>query len=128
MSNKKFKNPNYHNYSQYSKPNEENEKTMVKENFDVKEVTEEAVEESVEETTENKSNESTKLTPVPIGVVKSLRLNIRRRPDIDSDPLCVVEKGYKLKIDKNYENDDWFKVVTPDNVSGYCMLKFVDVM
>lgn len=116
MSNKNFKNQNYRNYGQYSKKNEENEKTVVPESANVESTNAEGTAEKV--TDESKTS---------FGIVNCSRLNIRKRPDIDSDPLCVVEKDCKLKVDSNYQNDDWIKVTTPDGVSGYCMLKFVDL-
>lgn len=111
MSNKNFKNQSYRNYGQYSKQNEENEKTAA------------PVSTNVEEAAGNVDDKP----KTSFSIVNCSRLNIRKRPDIDSDPLCVVEKDCKLKVDSNYQNDDWIKVTTPDGVSGYCMLKFVDL-
>ncbi len=116
MSNKNFKNQSYRNYGQYSKQNEENEKTVVSESANV--------ESTNAEGTAEKATDEFKTS---FGMVNCSRLNIRKRPDIDSDPLCVVEKDCKLEVDSNYQNDDWIKVITPDGVSGYCMLKFVDL-
>ena len=121
MSNKNFKNQSYRNYGQYSKQNEENEKTAAPVSTNVEEAA--PVSTNVEEAAGNVDDKP----KTSFGIVNCSRLNIRKRPDIDSDPLCVVEKDCKLEVDSNYQNDDWIKATTPDGVSGYCMLKFVDL-
>lgn len=130
MSNKNFKNQSYRNYGQYSKQNEENEKTVVSESVNVESNEKTVVPESANIESTNAEGTAEKATDkfkTSFGMVNCSRLNIRKRPDIDSDPLCVVEKDCKLEVDSNYQNDDWIKVTTPDGVSGYCMLKFVDL-
>ena len=132
MSNKNFKNPNRHNYNQYSKENNEaavapefvEEKELIEKVEDVEEVKEE-IEEEVEETDEKpKQAEESKTW---IGIVNCSKLNVRRRPDKDSDPICIVEKDCELKIDPTYLNENWFKVKTPTGASGYCMSTFIDL-
>lgn len=128
MSNKNFKNQNRHNYNQYAKK-EETVKTVeaaetVEDTVEAVESVEDTVDEvEVTETIEN-ADEATE-AKVPIyGVVNCARLNIRRGPSIDTRPVTIVENGSELKIE-NF-NDEWFKVLTNDGISGYCMKKFVD--
>ena len=121
MSNKNFKNQNRHNYNKYAKKEEVVEAV---EETEVVGETEEVTEEvKVTNTIEN-ADEATE-AKVPIyGVVNCARLNIRRGPSIDTRPVTIVENGSELEIETF--NDEWFKVLTNDGISGYCMKKFVD--
>lgn len=128
MSNKNFKNQNRRNYNQYankeeSTPVEEKEEVVTTidadETEEVEEMTEvtEAVEEEVSEDVPEDA-------PSRYGVVNCAKLNIRKGPSKNSNSLCIVESGSELEIE--HFNDEWFKVVTQEGVSGYCMRKFVD--
>ena len=139
MSNKNFKNQNRHNYNQYAN---KKESTPVEEKEEVVETAEEVTEavETAEEVTEavetaetdeeiveeDKDKDKEKiLEAAPLyGIVNCARLNVRRGPSIDTKSVCVVESGSKLEIE--YFNDEWLKVVTEDGILGYCMKKFVD--
>lgn len=79
--------------------------------------TEEVVEEPVEKKPVNK--------PVYGYVNDCSRLNIRKAPNINSAPLCVVDVNTKLVINESNSTADWYSVVTPSGVEGYCMRKFV---
>ena len=135
MSNKNFKNQNRHNYNQYAN---KKESTPVEEKEEVVEAAEEVTEvvETAEEVTEAVETVETDeevveeekekvLEAAPLyGIVNCTRLNVRRGPSIDTKSVCVVENGSKLEIE--YFNDEWLKVVTEDGVFGYCMKKFVN--
>lgn len=125
MSNKNFKNQNRHNYNQYAN---KKESTPVEEKEEVVETAEEVTEavETVETDEEVEEEEKEKvLEAAPLyGIVNCARLNVRRGPSIDTKSVCVVENGSKLEIE--YFNDEWLKVVTEDGIFGYCMKKFVD--
>ena len=121
MSNKNFKNQNRHNYNQYAKKEEVVEAV---EETEVVEETEEVTEEvKVTNTIKNADEETEAKVPI-YGVVNCARLNIRRGPSIDTRPVTIVENGSELEIETF--NDEWFKVLTNDGISGYCMKKFVD--
>ena len=122
MSNKNFKNQNRHNYNQYAN---KKESTPVEEKEEAVETAEEVTEavETVE--TDEEVEEEKVLEAAPLyGIVNCARLNVRRGPSIDTKSVCVVESGSKLEIE--YFNDEWLKVVTEDGIFGYCMKKFVD--
>ena len=129
MGSKNFKNQNRNNYNQYAKKAETD---RVKEETveEVTEPVEEAVEEvteSVEEAVEEVVEKAVEPNPEPktYGVVNCSKLNVRKGPSIHSNPLCIVESGTKMEIETF--NNEWVKVVTPDDVSGYCMKKFIDL-
>lgn len=126
MSNKNFKNQNRRNYNQYAKKEEvvvgtvEDTVEAVEDTVEEVEVTEDV---KVTETIENEDKATEAKVPI-YGVVNCARLNIRRGPSIDTRPVTIVENGSELEIEAF--NDEWFKVLTNDGISGYCMKKFVD--
>ena len=126
MSNKNFKNQNYHNYNQYGKktesePVEEKEEVITPTDTDTEPV--EEVDEVLTEDTEG-TNVEVQTKPA-YGIVNCSKLNVRKGPSKNTDSLCVVEIGSKLEVEPF--NEEWIKATTAEGVSGYCMLEFVDV-
>ena len=116
MSNKNFKNQNRRNYNQYAnKPEPEQ----------VKEETVEEIIEPAEETVEEVTEAEGKTTEATFGKVNCSKLNVRKGPSINSNPLCIVEYGTRMETSEF--NSEWIKVSTQDGTSGYCMRKFVDL-
>ena len=123
MSNKNFKNQNRRNYNQYANKEETTPVEEIEESIDTTETVEEN--EVVTEETEVIEDKTPDEVPKPVyGVVNCSKLNIRRGPSIDTTSLCIVEGGSKLDIEQF--NEEWFKVLTEDGISGYCMRKFID--
>lgn len=123
MSNKNFKNQNRRNYNQYANKEETAPVEEIEESIDTTETVEEN--EVVTEETEVIEDKTPDEVPKPVyGVVNCSKLNIRRGPSIDTASLCIVEGGSKLDIEQF--NEEWFKVLTEDGISGYCMRKFID--
>lgn len=61
-----------------------------------------------------------------IGVVTNCsRLNIRRKPDVNSGVVCVVNALSELMIEESQSTVDWYRVCTESGMEGYCMKKFV---
>lgn len=126
MSNKNFKNQNRRNYNQYSnKPEPEQMKEETVE--EIIEPSEETVEEvtEIEDTVEEMTEAEEDTTEATFGKVNCSKLNVRKDPSINSNPLCIVEYGTRMEISEF--NSEWIKVLTPDGASGYCMRKFVDL-
>ena len=126
MSNKNFKNQNYHNYNQYGN---KTESTQVKEKEEVTTPTDDGiapVEEADEVLTEDTEGTNVEVQTKPAyGIVNCSKLNVRKGPSKNTDSLCVVEIGSKLEVEPF--NEEWIKATTAEGVSGYCMLEFVDV-
>ena len=132
MSNKNFKNQNYHNYNQYGN---KTESTQVEEKEKTKEViaptdadiapVEEADDVLIEDTEETEETNVEVQTKPAYGIVNCSKLNVRKGPSKNTDSLCVVDIGSKLEVEPF--NEEWIKVTTADGVSGYCMLEFVDI-
>lgn len=126
MSNKNFKNQNYHNYNQYGK---KTESELVEEKEEVITPTDadtEPVEEVDEVLTEDTEETNVEVQTKPAyGIVNCSKLNVRKEPSKNTDSLCVIDIGSKLEVEPF--NEEWVKVTTAEGVSGYCMLEFVDV-
>ena len=126
MSNKNFKNQNYHNYNQYGKktesePVEGKEEVTTPTDAGIAPV--EEVDEVLTEDTEETNVEVQ--TKPSYGIVNCSKLNVRKGPSKNTDSLCVIDIGSKLEVEPF--NDEWIKATTAEGVSGYCMLEFVDV-
>lgn len=126
MSNKNFKNQNYHNYNQYGK---KTESEPVEEKEEVTTPTDAGIApvEDVDEvlTEETKEIDVEVQTKTAYGIVNCSKLNVRKGPSKNTDSLCVIESGSKLEVEPF--NEEWIKATTAEGVSGYCMLEFVDV-
>ena len=126
MSNKNFKNQNYHNYNQYGN---KTESTQVEEKEEVTTPTDadtELVEEVDEVLIEDAEETNVEVQTKPAyGIVNCSKLNVRKGPSKNTDSLCVIDIGSKLEVEPF--NEEWIKATTAEGVSGYCMLEFVDV-
>lgn len=126
MSNKDFKNQNYHNYNQYGKKTESTQVEEKEEAITPTDVDAEPVEEADEVLTEETEETNVEVQTKPAyGTVNCSKLNVRKGPSKNTDSLCVVEIGSKLEVEPF--NEEWIKATTAEGVSGYCMLEFVDV-
>ena len=62
-----------------------------------------------------------------IGIVSDCkRLNVREQPDLDSNVLRIIDENIEVVVTTAFENDEWY-CVTIDDVSGYCMKKFIAI-
>lgn len=60
------------------------------------------------------------------GIVSDcMRLNIRKKPDIKSDVVCVVDVDSKLLIVRSESTKEWFSVYAENGKKGYCMKKYI---
>ena len=127
MSNKNFKNQNRRNYNQYAnkpEPEQMKEETVEEVIEPVEETVEEVIE-PVEEAVEEVTEVEEKSTEVAFGKVNCSKLNVRKEPNINSVPLCIIEHGTRMEISEF--DGEWVKILTSDGVSGYCMRKFIDL-
>lgn len=61
-------------------------------------------------------------------VIDCTRLNIRRRPNKDSEVNCIIDVDSIVEINENKSNDEWYRVTTDDEVYGYCMKKYISLL
>lgn len=135
-----------HNYSQYSnKKNNNNNKVNSAPEAAVElqngEVAIAEVETPVVDTAETVETETVTAAPekevsvevetdsgaVAKGVVANCaKLNVRVKPSVKADVVCVLDAKTEVTIDVDKSNDEWLKVRTAAGADGYCMRKFVD--
>lgn len=124
MSNKK----NYTNYNnkfqgsraEVNPVDESVIEPVMEEEVEAVEETVEATEEVVEETVE----EST--TSVGIVDCKN-KLNVRKHPKKDATVLCEIPNGSSVQIDLEKSTLEWYHVITPAGIEGFCMKNFVAI-
>ena len=75
-------------------------------------------------------------TPVEViyGVVDNcVRLNVRTKPNIKSDVICVIPQGTKVVVGKKYSTQAFYEVHSVDNgdategFHGFCMKKYITI-
>lgn len=70
--------------------------------------------------------ETVEVPKTVIGVVTDCtKLNVRTKPTLNGDVVCVINVNDKVTIDPVKSNRDWFCVTTAAGDKGYCMKKFV---
>lgn len=65
-----------------------------------------------------------------IGSVKNAKaVYVRKEPNKESEPLGVIYENSEVTVDLNEtdESSDFYKVITQDNIQGYCMKKFIEI-
>lgn len=61
-----------------------------------------------------------------IGVVSGCeKLNVRKGPSKETEPVAVIDKGYEVIIEE--ELADWYKVKIAGEIIGYCMAEFITI-
>ena len=61
-------------------------------------------------------------------VIDCTRLNVRRRPNKDSEVNCIIDVDSVVEINENKSNDEWYRVTTDNGVYGYCMKQYISLL
>ena len=64
------------------------------------------------------------------GIVSGCELlNIRSKGSKDADVLCTLGVNTMVKVDltADSEAEEFYKIITPNGVEGYCMKKFITI-
>lgn len=61
-------------------------------------------------------------------VIDCTRLNVRRRPNKDSEVNCIIDVDSIVEINENKSNDEWYRVTTNNGVYGYCMKQYISLL
>ena len=114
-----------HNYSQYANKNRENKKEYKKtEPLEIKmehKESEEVVLMGPIETVETACP-----TKTVAGVVANCaKLNVRSKPSITGEIVCVLNASSEIEIDVEKSVTDWVYICTATGVEGYCMRQFI---
>ena len=113
-----------HNYSQYSKKNNENVDAVNPVSVTEPEV---VAGPAVVTIPEVKMEPEVSAPATVTGIVANCaKLNVRVNPDTSASVVCVLEAAAEVEIDPIESTKEWFKVTTSTGVNGYCMRKFVN--
>lgn len=64
---------------------------------------------------------------VPAMVINCYKLNIRERPTMYSQVVATVAIGTKLEIVDRKKAGNFYKVILPNGIEGFCMKDFVKI-
>lgn len=59
-------------------------------------------------------------------VTNCAKLNVRVKPTIDADVVCVLDSMSEVEVDVTRSSSDWFKICTASGVEGFCMRKYIN--
>ena len=86
------------------------------------------VERAVEQVSDEVVEEVVELKPM-IGVVANCaKLNVRKKPSLNSEAVAVLDAGVEVGIAIDESANDFYKIYyLADAVEGYCMKKYITV-
>lgn len=106
----------------------QNEVTEVEETIEAQSSVEETIEAqpAVEETIQ--AQPAVEEVKLKFGFVTGCaKLNVRSKPKIDADILCVIDNATDVEVDENGSTTDFYKIWTSAGVEGYCMKQFIQI-
>lgn len=99
--------------------------------FEVDEIEEIEEIEEVEEIDlfeEEESEDAEDSINVPIGSVSGCsKLNVRFRPNSNSDIVCTIDYNTEVMIDESESTNEYYKVYTSSGIEGFCIKKYIDI-
>ena len=97
---------------------------MAKKNRSVEEIAYTAVIDEAIETTEQPDGKEFRA-----GIVANCKmLNVRKGPSAKADIISIIRNGAVVEINNDASTEDFYKVVTDDNIAGFCMKKFIEIL
>lgn len=104
------------------------ENTKESESIECEEMTKEEVETLTEDDViDIKESEIINDTVVLGTVFNCAKLNVRKLADKNSDPVAKIDNGDIVKIDMENSTNEFYKVLTKTNISGYCVKEFIKI-
>lgn len=58
-------------------------------------------------------------------VVDCTKLNVRRKPNPNSEVVCEISVGSEVTICEDESTNDFYKVCTAAGAEGFCMRKYI---
>ena len=118
-----------HNYSQYS-----NKNTQHRNNQQMKPVEKAPMNEVKTEVSASPEikmvQETVKTVTLPElvkgTVVRCAKLNVREKPIVSSDIVCVLNAMSEIAVDPKKSTTNWFYVICVTGAEGYCMREYID--
>lgn len=63
------------------------------------------------------------------GIVANCKmLNVRKDPSAKADIISIIRNGAVVEINNDASTEDFYKVVTDDKITGFCMKKFIEIL
>lgn len=131
-------NRNYTNYSKQNNQKKEEQiggKVQSDENVQNLPETTETTEPATNATPESQTTQP-EPGPTPPAVVTGVvvnceKLNIREKPSLFAEVLCVINKGEEVEIIEEESTDDFYAVIYGGNksvsVTGFCMKQYIKI-
>ena len=107
------------NYNKMSAEPKEDVKKEIEQTVDAPEVT-------VDVTVNEDAPQVAKTNLIGV-VVNCERLNVRQNSNIKSTSIGIITKGTEVEIFEESSTEDFYSVVTPDGLNGYCMKQYISV-
>ena len=60
-------------------------------------------------------------------VVNCIKLNVRKEPDKTSDIIQIIDALTEVRVIMKASTYNFYKVILPSGVEGYCMKKFIEL-
>lgn len=119
-----------HNYSQYSNKNN-NQRNQNQNNTPNRNVQQhkaiDEVKPAVKPVVMEETVETVTLPNTVNGTVAHCaKLNVREKPIVNSDIVCVLDVMSEIKIDVTKSTENWFYVICATGAEGYCMREYID--
>lgn len=111
-----------HNYTQYSKKNENQVAPAIEEEVKAVETVVEPVAPTEPAVVQEPKVENVTVTGT---VINCAKLNVRAEADATAEVVCVLDAASEIEINVDKSNAKWFKVCTATGIEGYCMRKFI---
>lgn len=106
---------------------------VVTEEKEVAPTVEQTVEEKEpEEKVEESKTETEKVVEpeeeVVMGIVHNCdSLNVREKPNPDSDPITAIGKNVEVMILKKESTDEYYKICAASGIEGYCKKEYIKI-
>lgn len=60
-------------------------------------------------------------------VTNCVKLNVRRKPNVNSKIVTVLNKADKVKVDMDNSTDEFYAVTTLNLSKGFCMKNYITI-
>lgn len=122
-----------HNYSNHFKNNHQafvGNKVIADVRDDLSPDDENSEVETVEQI-ETVAEETVNVVQYKKGVVSGCKkLRVREKASVNSELLLIIDEGTELQVDLSNDNQsaEFYKVVVPSGIEGYCMKEFIKLV
>lgn len=118
----------HNNYSKFSRHNNQEEQHHIMDVPSFEEKNEEIEVNEMPVHTHPVNEVVETVTQAIVGKVSECsQLYVRKEGKKESDVLCTIDKDSEVQINKVESTEEFYKVITPSGIEGYCMKKFIEI-